>query len=146
MKTIYFDMDGTIADLYSYENWLFCLRRHDVLPYVKAAPMLNMRVLARTLNRLQKQGYKLGVISWTSKDSTDNYKELVRQKKIAWLKNHLGSVKFDEIHIVKYGTPKHYVAKDRQGILFDDNLDVRKKWKGEAYPETAIMEILKRLL
>ena len=29
MKVIVFDMDGTIADLYGYPNWLKALRNED---------------------------------------------------------------------------------------------------------------------
>jgi len=40
MKAIYFDMDGTIADFYSVENWLEDLRMENVAPYILAKPML----------------------------------------------------------------------------------------------------------
>ena len=36
--TIFFDMDGTIADLYGVENWLDYLIASDVLPYEIAKP------------------------------------------------------------------------------------------------------------
>ena len=54
---------------------------------------------------------------------------------------------FDEIHIVKYGTRKDYIAKDKEGIIFDDDAKVREKWRGEAInPNTEdIIEILKKL-
>ena len=64
---IFFDMDGTIANLYAVENWLDFLRAEEVTPYKEAMPMVNMSQLARLLNRLQAEGYKIGIISWTSK-------------------------------------------------------------------------------
>lgn len=39
MKTIYFDMDGTIANLYGVDNWLPRLRSEDATPYEEACPM-----------------------------------------------------------------------------------------------------------
>ena len=33
MNAIYFDMDGTIADLYNQPNWLKRLREFDPKPY-----------------------------------------------------------------------------------------------------------------
>ena len=45
-KTLVFDMDGTIADLYGVENWLPMLRAEDPLPYEIAEPIYNMTWLA----------------------------------------------------------------------------------------------------
>ena len=69
-KAIYFDMDGTIADLYAVENWLPKLRAYDPSPYMDAAPLVRLSTLARLLNSLQRIGYTLGIISWCSKSST----------------------------------------------------------------------------
>lgn len=145
-KTIYFDLDGTLADLYGVNNWLLSLRSGDGSPYINAKPLLNMRTLARYLNKLQKQGYSIGVISWLSKGADNNYNEIVTTRKKRWLKKHLSSVKWNEIHIVKYGCPKHYIAKDKQGILFDDNEEVRSFWKGTSFDEKNILTVLKGLI
>lgn len=146
MKTIYFDMDGTLADLYGQLNWLSDLRSSNPSPYKKARPLVNMRVLARQLNILRAQGYKIGIISWLSKDSNTEYSKEVRLAKTRWLSRHLPSVYWDEVHIVKFGTPKHRVARDKQGILFDDNSEIRNKWKGQGFQETLILEKLKELI
>ena len=84
-KTIYFDMDGTIADLYAVENWLPKLRSADATPYEDAVPMVRMNLLARLLNRLQKEGYKLGIVSWLAKNSDNDYDEAVTRAKMSWL-------------------------------------------------------------
>ena len=52
--TIYFDMDGTIADLYGVENWLDYLINSDATPYKVAKPLINLNSLARVLNNKQK--------------------------------------------------------------------------------------------
>ena len=57
MREIWFDMDGTIADLYGVENWLEMLRNEDATPYRNARPLVRLNVLARLLNRLQREGY-----------------------------------------------------------------------------------------
>ena len=101
--TINFDMDGTIADLYGVNGWLDDLIAHNARPYNEAKPMLNMQVLARKLNKAQKQGAKIGIISWLPKNSTDSYNKAVEKAKRKWLKKHLKSVNFDEIIIVPYG-------------------------------------------
>ena len=44
-KAIYFDMDGTIADLYGVPNWLDCLIAEKTKPYREAKPLVDMRNL-----------------------------------------------------------------------------------------------------
>lgn len=144
-KTIFFDMDGTIADLYGVENWLDYLIAKDALPYEIAKPLLRLNALARVLNRLQKAGYRIGIISWLAKNSTENYDEDVTRAKREWLKKHLASVDFNEINIVKYGTPKQTFAKTDEDILFDDEEKNRKEWTGKAFDVNEIIEILKGL-
>lgn len=141
--TIFFDMDGTIADLYGVENWLDYLINADALPYEIAKPLVRLSALARVLNRLQKQGYKIGVISWLAKNSDATYDEKVTKAKKEWLKKHLASVMFDEIHIVKYGTPKQTFANTENDILFDDEERNRTNWTGKAYDVTEILATLK---
>ena len=141
--TIFFDMDGTIADLYGVENWLDYLIASDALPYEIAKPLVKLNTLARLLNKLQKEGYKIGIISWLAKNSNADYDEKVTKAKKEWLKKHLASVNFDEINIVTYGTPKQTFAKTKNDILFDDEEKNRNDWTGKAFDVNEIIEILK---
>ena len=144
-KAIYFDMDGTIANLYGVIGWLEMIIAREVTPYTNATPMVKMNVLARLLNKLQKNGWTIGIVSWTAKNSTVEYNERIAKAKITWLKTHLKSVNFDEIHIVEYGTPKATVVEMPNGILFDDEEPNRNAWTGTAYDVNNIIEILKNL-
>lgn len=143
---IMFDMDGTIADLYAVEDWLPKLRASDPSPYIEAEVMLNMSLLARYLNKLQKLGYEIGVISWTSKGGSAEYNEAVAAAKLSWLHQHLHSVSFDILEIVDYGTPKQNFLKSEEDILFDDNEEIRQEWTGEAYEPSEILSTLAELL
>ncbi len=145
-KAIYFDMDGTLVDFYGVPNWLPKLRSYDPSPYTQAKPLLNFNVFARYVNHLQRLGYTVGVISWLAKDSIPVYDEAVRTRKNRYLENHMNSIRWDEVHLVKYGTPKHYIAKTKHGILFDDNEEVRENWNGIAFDEKNILDILKFLI
>lgn len=140
--TIYFDMDGTIADFYGVDNWLNYLLDRDIFPYETAKPLLRLSTLARLLNSLQKKGYKVGIISWLCKNSTEEYDEAVTNAKRKWLDKHLKSVKFDEIHILPYGTPKQIYATNKD-VLFDDEENNRKNWTGKAFDVNNIIEVLK---
>lgn len=117
MQTIYFDMDGTIADLYNVPNWLDKLNNSDSSPYETAQPLINMQKFAQVCSELIKKGFKLGVISWTAKGGTKEYNKEVRKAKKQWIKKYCPQL-LENFHCVKYGTPKHYVGK---GILVDDN-------------------------
>ena len=142
--TIWFDMDGTIADLYGVENWLPMLIASDTTPYATAKPLVRLSALARVLNRLQSEGYRIGVISWLSKSGTPAYNAAVTATKYAWLKRHLPSVIFDEINIVPYGVNKN-LFNDGDDILFDDEQRNRENWTGTAYDVDRILETLKTL-
>ena len=143
--TIYFDMDGTIANLYGVENWLDYLRNNDETPYTVAEPLVRLASLARVLNNLQRKGYKIGIISWLAKNSSTDYDEKVTKAKRAWLNKHLHSVTFNEINIVTYGTPKQMFAKTNNDILFDDEAKNRNDWTGKAFDVTNIIETLRGL-
>ena len=144
-KAIYFDMDGTIANLYAVENWLPMLQNSITTPYKEAKPMLNFSALAQRLNNLQKKGFHIGIISWLSKKGTNKYNNKVIETKIKWLQKHLKSVNWNEIKIVEYGTPKHEIANYPKGILFDDEKQNRDNWTGTAYNEKNIIKILDKL-
>lgn len=146
--TISLDMDGTISNLFGVHNWLKMLINNDPTPYTIAKPLTNLSLLARYLNKLQKQGYSLQVISWLAKNSTDEYEVSVTQAKIKWLKKHLPSVHWDNVAILPYGTPKENYCYSVMDVLFDDTEVVRNDWnkKGIAYDEKNILEILKEML
>ena len=143
--TIWWDMDGTIADLYGVEGWLPMLRAEQATPYAEADTLWNMSLLARLMNKAQRAGYKLGVISWTSKGGSDSYNKAVAEAKIKWLHKHLASVRFDEIKIVEYGIPKYQFKHTADDILFDDEKPNRKAWGNGAFDPEIMIEILKEL-
>jgi hypothetical protein len=146
VKAIYFDMDGTIADLYAVDGWLADLRSENVRPYKEAEVMVNMRTLAKRMHDLQRMGYTVGVISWGAKFSTTEYLDKVAEAKRAWLNKHLGSVEFDEVKIVPYGTPKATVVDHPCGLLFDDEEQNRTAWLGTACGVDDILGTLDSLI
>ena len=145
-KAIYFDMDGTLDDLYGVDGWLESLRKSHTKPYREAKSLQDMRLLSDLILDLQTLGYHIGIISWGSKQSSDEYLERVAVTKKAWLKKHMGRVTFDEIKVVHYGTPKSSVAEFSDGILFDDEAQNRENWEGTSYDETNILEVLSGLV
>ena len=144
-KAIYFDMDGTIANFYGVKNWLAYLEMSDPTPYATAKPLINMNQLARILNRLQAEGWHIGIVSWLSKAGDEEFNTTVTAAKMVWLNRHLHSVHWDEIVIVPYGVPKHEMVRYSTGILFDDESRNRENWTGVAYDVDDIIGVLKGL-
>lgn len=129
-KAIFWDMDGTIADLYNVPNWLDKLRAEDASPYREAEPLFSLYDIWVRLETMRSLGAVVGVISWGSKNASAEYNRDVRRAKVDWLKDMNLFNSLDEIHVVKYGTPKHHVVKkEKRGVLVDDNAEVREAWE-----------------
>ena len=128
-RTIYFDMDGTIANFYDVPDWLRRIRSYDASPYREAKPRVDMRELNALVLDLKRRGYGIGVVSWLSMDSSNKkFNEDIRRAKREWLSKWFPYA--DEIHIVKHGTPKHSVVRNaRNGILVDDEGKNIEEWR-----------------
>lgn len=128
MRTLVFDMDGTIADLYGVEGWLADLKAENTRPYTEAKPLYDMVALTALLISLKNLGWKIVVTTWLAKDATKAYDNKVRVAKREWLDRY--NFPYDEIHMVKYGTTKADCTRKKGGyqILIDDNEKIRKGW------------------
>ena len=127
-KAIVFDLDGTLADLYSVPEWLEKLRSYDATPYSAAKPIYDAKELVPLITELKDRGFRIIITSWLSKESNKKYDAAVRKAKKEWLTKY--GFPYDEIHLVKYGTPKTKCSrgKAKYQILVDDNAEVRSKW------------------
>lgn len=127
-RAIVFDLDGTIVDLYSVFNWLEKLRSYDVTPYNAAKPIYNAKELIPLIVELKNHGFRIIVTSWLSKGSTPEYDVATRKAKREWLEKY--GFPYDEIHLVKYGTPKAKCTRGKADfqILVDDTAEVRASW------------------
>lgn len=142
MSAIYFDMDGTLADLYGVDGWEQKLHASDVSPYVEAQPLGDFQKLYKVLNELIALGYTVGVVSWLAKNGSQEYNKKVRQAKKTWIKKYLPMA--TECHFVKYGTPKNKPCK-QTGILVDDDPKVRASWHGQTIDAKNFEEMVKNL-
>jgi hypothetical protein len=140
---IWFDMDGTIADLYGVRDWLPAILARDTRPYEIARGIGNLAHIARLLNKAQANGHEIGIISWTAKVDDLDYNKRVTTAKREWLHKHLPTVTWDEIKVVRFGTDKKTVTGG--GILFDDEEPNRTAWGTGAYEPREIVRVLKDL-
>lgn len=127
MKRIYFDMDGTIADLYGVPDWETYLRNSDATPYRTARELVNMVQLECICEKLIPFGYEFGIITWLARNSSEEYDEQVISAKMDWAGDRMPFL--SDFIAVPYGTPKHKVARRcKKMYLVDDNADVRNAW------------------
>lgn len=147
---IVFDMDGTIANLYGVDNWLYSLQNSMIEPYANCNPLLEMPSLVALLEQFRALGGIVTIVSWTAKNGSKEYNKAVRKTKIEWLKKY--NMPIDHYHIVKYGTKKWYPLQEKkETILFDDNADVRESFISKednriAFDEKNILEIVGKVV
>ena len=128
-KWIWFDMDGTIADLYGVEGWLDDLINLNTRPYEKAKLLYDNADLLYMLGLLREKGYHIGVISWGSKAKNENFDREVEFVKREWLYEKCISDFLDRIIVTAYGVRKADTCrKYGSGILVDDEEQNRKAW------------------
>lgn len=126
---IYFDMDGTIADLYGSKNWLATIQEEKYGAYEFLNPMFEVQEFNNICTQLRERGVHFGVISWGSKNSSDRFLQTVRNEKIKWLRKYLPFI--EDINIVHYGTPKQTAITTigKSILLIDDNQEVINTWE-----------------
>lgn len=150
-KVIYFDMDGTVADLYGSKDWLRNLEEENAGTFINLEPLVNMVELANVCEQLMMQGWQFGVITWLPMQASREYEEVCTIEKKAWQEKQMPWV--TEFYAQSYGVPKQYAPVKRAGrmVLVDDNDEVRRVWD-TAIQRTSIdakdniIEELKKLL
>lgn len=127
-KTIYFDMDGTIANLYEANNWLERLLAEEKGLFANLETMHDKEELTEIMNDLINLGFGVEVITWTPKDVTRDYIKVVENEKREWIRQNFPMIK--KVTCLDYGTPKQNALRTREQeqILVDDNLEVNAKW------------------
>lgn len=128
-KKIYFDLDGTLYDLYSVENWLEKLQNEKENVFLEGRLLINYNEFMECINHLIECGYSFGVITWLPMQASPEYEEICRKEKIKWINEHLSFI--TEINIAPYGIPKQNCIQKRakQMFLIDDNIEVCRMWE-----------------
>lgn len=147
MKKIYFDMDGTVADLYGEKNWLDNLRNEREGSFINLRPLVDMNELAMVCHQLMNLGYSFGVITWLPMGASYEFERVCEEEKRAWIEEFMPWV--SEFYAQSYGVPKQYAPSKRAAemILVDDNAEVRAMWNTEVQRSSidATQDIIKEL-
>ena len=132
MSTIWFDLDGTLYDLYNQPSWLEMLNNENGKVYSCGNSLVDVSEFSLIVTELKKQGYKFGVITWLSRDCSRKYGNSIRYHKLKWLNETFPNL-FDVVHIVKYGTDKSKFVTSENDILFDDDENVCEQWENSGH-------------
>ncbi len=148
---LYFDMDGTIADLYDHENWLEKIRDGEsIFNELKKMPKTDK--IIKYLNKIKQYSddVKVNIITWLPMDATIPQMIQYTDEKIQWTEKNF--VPVSAFIALPYGSPKHKaIIKEEKAyhLLFDDNAEVRNEWQGKnkiAFDENNIVEVLRLIL
>lgn len=149
---IYFDLDGTVYDLFGVPNWLEKLNTEDVSVYSEGSSLF-ANDFYKIVSALMRYGVRFGVITWGSMTATPEFEVKTEETKRRWVKDNLPFC--ESFAYQQYGTPKQQAVKNRtqNDILIDDNSDVIKVWENgknrTAYKVTddkCVTDILKEIL
>lgn len=123
---LYLDMDGTIADLYSQENWLDKLKNEDKEIYYKAEVIISEQDL---LKIYPLEDYDIRILTMLAGYSTKEYQKNVINQKQKWLEKYYPKIaKNINNQFVEYGNCKAKYA-EKYSIILDDNETIRKNWQ-----------------
>lgn len=125
-KTVYLDMDGTIANLYGIENWLPRLRAEDKTIFLECEPMISEKEL---LKKFPSENFEMKILSMTPLNATENYCLDVINQKNEWLNKYFPSI--TKRIYRPYGHNKN-LKNSENAILIDDSEPIRNSWRGTA--------------
>lgn len=128
-KKIYFDMDGTLYNLYGIPDWLTKIETEKSGVFLEGKTLFNPAEFYKAISKLYALGFDFGIITWLPMGASLEYEEVCRAEKLEWLENHLPFI--SEINIVSYGIPKQKVIQKRATDLYliDDNKEVCEEWE-----------------
>ena len=141
MNTIWFDMDGTIYDLYKMHGWLEALRAENwEMAFYAGNPRAHIDRINQAIEALIEAGWQVGVITWAPKGYTRENIALdeVRDVKFRWLCEFCPALADGKFACIPYGESKAEYLLDwlhcagKLNYLVDDNREVREEWRSHS--------------
>lgn len=129
MTTWYFDMDGTLADLYNSSGWLEKLENEQGGVFDDLKPLIDLERFKKWCEQILAKGDRIEIITWLPRGASDEYMEDCAIEKMEWVAEKMPWIK--KVHCQPYGTPKQYAIekRSRKMILVDDNTEVIQMWQ-----------------
>lgn len=129
---VYLDMDGTIANLYTIDQWLEKLQNENPTVFLECAQLVTQEQLLKVFPQEQ---FEIVILSMTPKNCTNEYHKQVIDQKNQWL-----NVNFPLLTkriFLKYGHNKN-LKNSANAILVDDSKPIRDNFRGIALNPTTL--------
>lgn len=128
MKKIFFDMDGTVADLYGRDGWLESIQNEEAGLFLNLEPLHDTEAFDEMAMNLISNGWSIGIITWLPMNASFQYMETVAKEKWLWAQRFMPYI--SEFHAIPYGMPKQNAPfkKAQKMVLVDDNYEVLRMW------------------
>ena len=125
---IWLDLDGTVYDLYSVENWLEKLRSENSSVFSEGGFIGDYDRFISICNKLVSVGVQFEVITWLPMQASEEYEIECAEAKREWVKKFMPFV--TEFTAQSYGIPKQNAIKKRAKTMYllDDNKEVCEMW------------------
>lgn len=138
MASIWFDLDGTLYELYKMPNWLERLEKRDWNVFIDGEPRKHHERIREAIKALQAKGWIVGCITWGSRGiSKEEELQEIAEKKKKFLAKYFPEL-LENFYCLPYGASKAlpimrnpcYIRPSKQvNYLVDDNKIVRKNWR-----------------
>lgn len=154
---IYFDLDGTVYNLYGIAEWEPKLRAENPNVFREGSFIGDYQDFMSICHKLLEKGVQFGVITWLPMQASEEYERECAEVKREWVKKFMPFV--NEFIAQTYGIPKQnaIIKRAKRMYLLDDNTQVCEMWqtgkmriavnvnKGERTTIEALREIYAKL-
>lgn len=128
---IYFDLDGTVYNLYGIAEWEPKLRAENPNVFREGSFIGDYQDFMNICNKLLEKGVQFGVITWLPMQASPEYEVECELVKREWVQRYMPFV--SEFTAQSYGVPKQnaIIKRAKTMYLLDDNTEICEMWQTE---------------
>lgn len=128
---IYFDLDGTVYNLYGVNEWEPKLRAENPNVFREGSFIGDYQEFMNICNKLLEKGVQFGVITWLPMQASPEYEVECELVKREWVQRYMPFV--SEFIAQSYGVPKQnaIIKRAKTMYLLDDNTEICEMWQTE---------------
>ena len=128
---IYFDLDGTVYNLYGITEWEPKLRAENPNVFREGNFIGDYQDFMDICHKLLEKSVQFGVITWLPMQASPEYEVECELVKREWVQQYMPFV--SEFTAQSYGVPKQnaIIKRAKTMYLLDDNTEICEMWQTE---------------